>query len=678
MITNGYEKQKSIVMDYYAKYKALIDALGYEEKENIKEEAYKIENEIFNLMIIGEAKSGKSTFINAFLGQDILPMDVLQCTSAIIKIRSGKSLKLIATMAGNGKKEMTSDVEIKKFLMTNAAIPDTYRQLPFVQIDEFIIQMNKKKRDINNRSIESFIENLPKSGLGVSEKEYKKLVNKYISERKKDWESIVTSIEIIFPLKKEFSGITIFDSPGVGAKGYVGELTEKCIDDANAIIFVKALTGQAIESSSFVNFFTDNCKDKQKENLFLVFTNCANVEENDLPRYKQQAIKYYGNFIDSKKMAFVDSKIELYLNHCNSLGSKEKINEYFLELEEQKKEYVPASYSWFKSFGDVTKFGELMSKKSNFADIRNVLEKYAYRANFIQLKNFLESINAELKSYKQEQIHLKELLLTDLENEKKLEDAIAECNEEISDTKAKVDEGLEKIHTKFVSGDTDEGEKGGVITQKKLELISEYKEKLKPFCSLNEYDIDSNTYFQLKNMTIDAIEKAHKYQKAIAKDLIEKCDEQLIAITNIKDLVSYELVRPVFTESDFEALKNKAEDETEEFIEGGCFRKDRWIKHPEKVVEILIDHISEAIEEIGDKMCDRAIDFADNCLAEYKKKLSLRITQLDKQHKNLMDIKDDNEKKREKVKFYQKLIKQIDEHIDDNVLIVKGIDGYVK
>ena len=38
-----------------------------------------IRKDVFRLMIVGEAKSGKSTFINAYLGKEILPMDVKQC-----------------------------------------------------------------------------------------------------------------------------------------------------------------------------------------------------------------------------------------------------------------------------------------------------------------------------------------------------------------------------------------------------------------------------------------------------------------------------------------------------------------------------------------------------------------------------------------------------------------------
>ena len=45
--------------------------------QNIEIQAQKIREEIFNLMILVEAKSGKSTFINAFIGKEVVPMDVI-------------------------------------------------------------------------------------------------------------------------------------------------------------------------------------------------------------------------------------------------------------------------------------------------------------------------------------------------------------------------------------------------------------------------------------------------------------------------------------------------------------------------------------------------------------------------------------------------------------------------
>ena len=90
--------------------------------QNIEIQAQKIREEIFNLMILGEAKSGKSTFINAFIGKEVVPMDVRQCTRAIIEINRGKEFKLTAKSAAGGqeiisgydKKSMISNIGFKQ------------------------------------------------------------------------------------------------------------------------------------------------------------------------------------------------------------------------------------------------------------------------------------------------------------------------------------------------------------------------------------------------------------------------------------------------------------------------------------------------------------------------------------------------------------------------------------
>ena len=69
----------------------------------------------FVLMIAGEAKSGKSTFINAFLGKEILPTDAKQCTNSIIKIRYGEKLSLILKYM-NSSRIITNFEKIKKNL----------------------------------------------------------------------------------------------------------------------------------------------------------------------------------------------------------------------------------------------------------------------------------------------------------------------------------------------------------------------------------------------------------------------------------------------------------------------------------------------------------------------------------------------------------------------------------
>lgn len=85
---------------------------------DIRNKAEKVRADRFSLMIAGESKSGKSTFINAYLGVELLPMDVKQCTSAIIEIKMvknfvfkqlmrmvGEKIFLVIQMQGSSSKE---------------------------------------------------------------------------------------------------------------------------------------------------------------------------------------------------------------------------------------------------------------------------------------------------------------------------------------------------------------------------------------------------------------------------------------------------------------------------------------------------------------------------------------------------------------------------------------------
>ena len=139
MILKDYKQNKKQVLAIFDEYARLSKAVGKEVDESIKEQADKIKNEIFNLMILGEAKSGKSTFINAYLGKEVVPMDVRECTSAIIRIRRGDKFELVAKSAAGGKSTITGYDKIKEFLKSHAAISDKYRNIPITTINNELL-----------------------------------------------------------------------------------------------------------------------------------------------------------------------------------------------------------------------------------------------------------------------------------------------------------------------------------------------------------------------------------------------------------------------------------------------------------------------------------------------------------------------------------------------------------
>ena len=144
-------------------------------------------------------------------------------------------------------------------MQKTAAIPDEYRDIPFNIInDNFLI---KYKDSYNEKDISNFLyeiknekKNLDKKLDKKDEKEFENKVRNYIKST--NWRKVIKRIILEYPLEK-LKEVTIFDTPGVGAEGSLGEVTRKYIKNADAIIFVKALGGQDIETTSFKNFLEE-------------------------------------------------------------------------------------------------------------------------------------------------------------------------------------------------------------------------------------------------------------------------------------------------------------------------------------------------------------------------------------------------------------------------------------
>jgi small GTP-binding protein len=62
--------------------------------KSLSETRTKLEDEAFNLVVLGQFKRGKSTFINALLGESILPTAIIPLTSVVTILRYGPKLKV--------------------------------------------------------------------------------------------------------------------------------------------------------------------------------------------------------------------------------------------------------------------------------------------------------------------------------------------------------------------------------------------------------------------------------------------------------------------------------------------------------------------------------------------------------------------------------------------------------
>lgn len=81
--------------------------LDSEGKENLERLNKKLKNNIVNFVVVGQFKRGKSTFINALLGDKILPTGVIPLTSIITIVKYSDTFQAIVYFNNNTTKEVT-------------------------------------------------------------------------------------------------------------------------------------------------------------------------------------------------------------------------------------------------------------------------------------------------------------------------------------------------------------------------------------------------------------------------------------------------------------------------------------------------------------------------------------------------------------------------------------------
>ena len=330
-----YKSRKNEVLASYETVEELITELrNYAEKINlpdpmenleallsdIRSKAKKVKEDRFSIMIAGESKSGKSTFINAYLGVELLPMDVKQCTSSIVEIKYGDTFSVRATYADGRQKTISGDDEAREFLKKNAALDDDHRDIPVPTINsEILVKSGRRARakgapiSISNAEVEAMLNSPEVQKANIHHlSDYNKRIKEYIEARKDSWQDIVTKIEILFPFGEDLRGIEIIDSPGVCARGGVAEITSNYIENADAIIFLKPVIGQSLESTQFSQFLENVSVERNQNALFLVLTHIATKNDADLRRLEDDIRdKLIARGIPAEEIAYIhDAKTE--------------------------------------------------------------------------------------------------------------------------------------------------------------------------------------------------------------------------------------------------------------------------------------------------------------------------------------------------------------------------------
>ena len=569
MIKNSIDKNVEKILNLFEQYKKDISQLSNKGKEinfsetmkldeKINKKIEEIKNREYKIFVTGEAKSGKSTFINAFLGEDILPTGFIQCTSSIIEIRRSKDEKkrLISEEVGGGITREENIDKIKKFLKETAAIPDEYRDIPFNIInDNFLIRFkdNYTEKDLNNfiseikkEKVNNLTDSETKKGKvdNLTEEEFENKVRKYI--KNSNWRKVIKRIILEYPLEK-LKEVTIFDTPGVGAEGSVGDITKKYIKDADAIIFIKSVVGQDIESTSFTNFLNENITDDKERSTFLVFTRKNDTKEGDIEQFEKRLEETFYKKLKRENIFILDSLTELKYKEYQKFTTGEELEIYLKEKE--KWEEWGVFNGKYKS--DLDEFIKGIKKDSAFYKFRDKIDEFADKAHYLKLISFLDM----LKKNCEKEIGKLNLIIKSCEGKK---GNLQEIKKSIEDTKRKIKDILNAIRGDIPSFRERYIGTDGSITKIAKDLLNFIVDKIEKVAYT-----EATSY---KNIIEKELENFYNYTNDIKEKELKKFIEEInnkILEENKKLDLSLNALLPNFDDEEIKEIFEKANKDSE-------------------------------------------------------------------------------------------------------------------
>jgi ribosome biogenesis GTPase A/uncharacterized protein YcfJ len=439
MIGKHYKAHKENVIDLFDKYKTKRGDL--DDGINIKFLESRIDSlrkRKFTLAVAGEVKAGKSTFINALLGEELLPSDVLQASSAIVEIFKSETSFLKVKYADGKKESIYDDLETHDTDKPNerlheiCKIHDEYRQIPTTLIDSYIIAS-----DSVLTVDDAFIKQLEHQS-GYQLQHNPSVIKKYISERTKD--KIAVEIEFGYPLKWEFDELRIVDSPGVNATGGVQDVSFRFFEEANAILFVHPI--KPIESESFRKFVDSVISNRSKETLFLILTHAGLYSNDEVERLLTEARRLYKNVIPENRILVVDSLLKLIHYDLDNGVSVEEIRK-----SESKKKILSSYREQAKDEGK--ELIDVVLEGSRFEKMFAAIDEFSMKAPNLQLQEILEKIKAGYEEQENQYTEKSERLWKKKRNPQEFEKEINCKNEAFEKCKLLANQNMENLKSDY-------------------------------------------------------------------------------------------------------------------------------------------------------------------------------------------------------------------------------------
>lgn len=584
----------------------------------------------FTLAIVGKMSAGKSTFINAFLGKNILPTGHFQTTAILTKIEHAEEKSIEIVYGDNEGISITGNIESQ--LKNYVAIEEKYSDLPLNYINKKIIDgVNKEDffRSDNIKDMEGI------SGIKVD----RNLLEEYIKEHPKS--EIAKEVTVRCPFPEDCIGWRIVDTPGVGAVGgfdieTTNFLTAKLENEGNnvdAIIFLHKGTDNIEDkgTNDFVKNTFNTLSDEAKKRVFFVITHTASDDYRDnkdayMRRAKSLFKDRYG--IKEDRLLEIDSLMEIlnrYIKQENKdaqslLESKTVPDSSWNEEVWKKCRTLLRGIEHSLEDDRINVNNENMLERaqewSGFDEFRKVLNEFVKTEKTNAFEGLLDTINEDIE----EAIKSKE---NDIKSLQKGDEEITKQQEKLEYAKLEMLEKIGNIRKEFSQDNV----------SKRFDFVEE---------RIQEHIIDANAgYANIRREATNLYDLADKVKSALFDEMKSR----------IEEYVKVRKSEVFFKMPDLDKIKAEATEQakyTVDIIEerpvpgSCCNKKEKYIVHkkvevdPERALRFFrskaVHYIRKAATEFKEKVQEEVESYISKVNAAQQKKI-------DEQKRHLEELK---------------------------------------
>lgn len=237
------EEQKRKILDFTKRVEAspFIDPITIKNSD-MKELVHKVESERYKIAMVSTFSAGKSTFINALLGVELLAMDDLAWTATVTRVVYSEQIYITVKYKDKRKDEHFTGTYEGQEISTNNL--DVLRK-----ILEMKTTVKANGEELN-----------------------------------------VKEVIIGYPFELCKNGIEFIDTPGLGATHEShDQITNSILPDVQAVIFL--FSHLTINDNAMINKIKDYVKNAKEsklnskgEHIFCIMNKCDVPKESDLPR----------------------------------------------------------------------------------------------------------------------------------------------------------------------------------------------------------------------------------------------------------------------------------------------------------------------------------------------------------------------------------------------------------